>query len=146
MYGNADISSFLASQLGVDEATLAPDDSLLDDCGVDGDDFDDLMEAFSQRFEVDLSGYRWEFHHQGEAGLSSLFFRHTEDRIAVTPRLLLECANAGKWPIEYPSTRRSSRWYEFPASVVLLFGIILLFPNVIMRLIELFGKVISRGR
>jgi hypothetical protein len=45
MYDYADIYTFLAQELGLDQAQLAPDVSLRDDLGVDGDDFFELEKA-----------------------------------------------------------------------------------------------------
>ncbi len=105
MYDHADVSAFLAEHLSLHATTIEPDESLVGDLGVDGDDFDYLMEAFTQRFSADISGYRWYFHHEAEGWSPAvLFFRRhlTRNRIDVTPRTLLEAANAGQWLIEYP--------------------------------------------
>ena len=46
---------------------IAPDADLVRDLGVDGDDFEDLMAAFFDRFEVSAEGYLWYFHHREES-------------------------------------------------------------------------------
>jgi acyl carrier protein len=149
MYDYADIYSFLAQRLGVDEANFTPDDSLFDDLGVDGDDFFELEQIFARRFAVDMSDYRWYFHHNSEGWLTSpaiLFFQRPKNRIAVTPRLLLECANAGKWLVEYPSDKGQPRSFHLAAvSFVLLILFLWLFPAAIMQLIKLFGRFVHSG-
>jgi acyl carrier protein len=150
MYDYADIYQFLAQKLGVDEATLTPDDSLFDDLGVDGDDFFELEQAFARRFAVDMSDYRWHFHHNSEGWLTSpgvLFFQRPYDRIAVTPRLLVESANAGKWLVEYPPHKGPlHRFHLVAVSFVLLILLLWVFPATIMQLIKLFGRLVHTGR
>lgn len=82
-----------------------PDADLLDAINIDGDDVSDLMEAFAVRFDVDLSGYRW-FYHHGPDGLP--FFglswgkAFEARRIPITIALLEQAAALGRWPVDYP--------------------------------------------
>jgi|ERR1035438_318780 hypothetical protein len=150
MYSYADVHRFLGKELGVDEAQLAPDISLLDDLGVDGDQFDKLMGEFAQQFGVDLSGYLWYFHHGDEdEGLdpADLFFRQPSyDQIAVTPRLLLESANARRWLVEYPPHRPPRRGYHRTAiSCLFLMLFLMLFPWAMMKLIHLFFRLVHHA-
>jgi acyl carrier protein len=150
MYDYAELYSFLAQQLRVDAATLGPDDDLVGDLGVDGDDFFELEQAFEQRFSVDMSAYRWYFHHHDEGWLSTpagLFFRRPKDRIAVTPRMLLESANAGRWIVEYPPHKGPPRTLHLNAiGCALLMLIMGLFPPVLMRLLTLFSRLVHHAR
>ncbi len=144
MYDHVDVSAFLAEQLSLDATTIEPDESLVDDLGVDGDDFDYLMEALAQQFSVDMSGYRWYFHHLGEPSPAVLFFRRhlSRNRIDVTPRTLLEAANAGRWLLEYPPHKGPPRRIHLSIlSCGLMFLILFLFPWAIMQLIEGFLKL-----
>lgn len=128
MYTYANVYAFLAEQLRVDAAELTPDISLRDDLGVEGDDFFELEKAFSQRFGVDMSE-RWYFHHRDEGFLftpSRLFFRPPYSPIPVTPKLLLECANAGRWILEYPPHKGPPRRYDVLATVLFICPICLL--------------------
>ena len=109
MYHLADIYDFLVERLGVKRSKLRPDADICDDLGCDGDDFAELMEVFATSFHVDLTGYRWDFHHGPESGLGPLVVlavfdprRHQSKHIPVTPDVLLSSANAGKWLIDYP--------------------------------------------
>ena len=101
-----DIYDFLSEEVGVIKAEIRSDTDLHAELRVDGDDFFELAETFQERFSVEMSSYRWYFHH-GEEGwsLGGLFFRAPQDRVAripVTPQLLLESANSGRWMLEYP--------------------------------------------
>jgi Protein of unknown function (DUF1493) len=41
---------------------VSPDDDINLDLGVMGDDFTELMEAFAEKYKVDMKGYLWYFH------------------------------------------------------------------------------------
>ena len=136
MFTYDDVYVFLVQQLGVKRETLTPETSLFDDLGVDGDDFFELADAFAHRFNVDMSGYRWFFHH-GEEGFNIdwILFKPPNRRvrrIRVTPKLLLESANAGKWALEYPAHKLSPiRWDRMLSlgvvCLIVLFALYLLF-------------------
>ncbi len=49
------VISFIADFTGVDEVKVKPETLVNDDLGVDGDDGIELLENFSDRFDVDLS-------------------------------------------------------------------------------------------
>jgi len=76
MYTLDDIGEFVAKQTGVKRTKITPESRLVEDFGLEGDDFFELEHAFAQRFKVDMSGYRWYFHHaeEGVASLGALFF------------------------------------------------------------------------
>jgi hypothetical protein len=117
MYEYEDIYGFLVKRLGVKRAKLHEEIHVSDELGCDGDDFSELMDAYAKRFAVDISAYLWYFHQGEEISMSlgaSIFpppnFR--VERIPVTPRLLLESANAGRWLVEYPVHRMPRRRYD----------------------------------
>lgn len=93
---------------GETDANANVDTDIERDLGVFGDDFYELMEAFAKRYNVDMSEFIWYFH-SGEEGLnipSAMFFKPPYARVAripVTPLMLSEFANTGKWSIDYPS-------------------------------------------
>jgi acyl carrier protein len=107
MYELSDIVAFLVAEAGVNPKDVTPDSQLVEDLGIDGDDFFDLIDQFSRRFAVEMSAYRWYFHHN-EEGVNfgaALFDDRPSSyvgRIPVTPKILLQSANAGKWVIPYP--------------------------------------------
>jgi hypothetical protein len=87
----------------------------LQDLGVYGDDMDDFMRKFADRFDVDLSGYRWYFH-TGEEGFNPIWFfirppNRLVEEIPITLAVLLESARRKLWAIEYPPhTLPRVRW------------------------------------
>jgi len=99
-----EITDFLTEQLG--ERPLSPDTDLFTDMGVGGDDFDEMMEAYSQQFGVDMKGYLWYFHTDEEGmNLGGIFFPPPNarvQRIPVTPHLLAQFAQTQSWDLLYP--------------------------------------------
>lgn len=109
-----DIYALIAEQSGASSERMQPDDDIGLAYGIDGDDFEDLMEFFGEKFKVDLSGYRWYFHHGDEGGLNlgGLLFSPPNQRVTripVTPSLLLHAACVGRWDLDYPSHSLPSR-------------------------------------
>lgn len=97
---------FLEEVQGVKRSKLSPSSDFLNDLGIDGDDFSELMESFAEKYEVDMSSYRWYFHH-GEEGwnMGAIFFKPPYEQvetISVKPLTLLEAAQQKMWPICYP--------------------------------------------
>ncbi len=101
-----EILAFVQEELGVEEVTMNSD--IESELGCYGDDFDDLISKYSQRFNVNMDGYLWYFH-TGEESFGSIgrsLFRPPNlrvQRIAVTPQMLLEFAHSGKWNVAYPT-------------------------------------------
>ena len=97
---------------------MKENDDICKDLGCGGDDFQELIEEYARKFKVDRSAYLW-YLHAGEEGrwnsIGSLFFKppyKKVEHIPVTPQLLLEFANAGKWGMNYPEHRLSKRRYD----------------------------------
>ncbi|MES9964047.1 MAG: DUF1493 family protein, partial [Candidatus Sedimenticola sp. 20ELBAFRAG] len=95
------ICEFITKSEGISTAKVQMDSDMSDELGIDGDDFSELMEKFEKEFGVNMEKYRWYFHH-GEEGwsLGGLFFKPPYarvQRIAVTPMLLLQAAEAKEW-------------------------------------------------
>ena len=116
MIKSTEIFEFLSEELRVKKVELNLDSDIYKDFGVDGDDFSELMEAFSKKFNVDLSKFLWYFH-CGEEGfnIGAIFIKppyDRVDRIAITPRILMEQANIGKWSIKYPKHTLPKRRYD----------------------------------
>lgn len=108
-----EIITFLKGVTGADEIELATD--LFEDIGVVGDDFDEMMQKFAERYAVNLDQYLWYFHADEEGGLwsiGSVFFAppyKRVTRIPVSPALLTEAANRGKWEMLYPAHKLPKR-------------------------------------
>ena len=109
-----DLVQFVRNETGAQN--VGPDDDLLYDLGVDGAEFVDLVEKYAKKYQVNICNYLWYFHH-GEEGFNivSLFIASPDRRvptIPVTPRMLTEFANAGKWGIDYPEHSLPKRRYD----------------------------------
>ena len=99
-----EIRNFLEDYSGV-----YPDDPNIDiykDMGVVGDDFHEMMEKYSEQYEVDMSDYLWYFHADEEgSGLGERFFKPPNERvrrIPVTPQMLSDFIETKKWKVDYP--------------------------------------------
>jgi len=103
-YTLEDIINFLKDQSLEDE--ISPETNVCDDIGMSGDDFDEMMMAYAGKFSVDMTGYLWYFHSEEEGSWTSisLFPRANEQvkRIPLTPTMLTDFANSGKWNVVYP--------------------------------------------
>ena len=106
MTSYSDIESFISEKTF--EKEIKPDTDIFNELGCTGDDFHELMEAYQQKFSVDMSDYRWYFHANEEGGnfsLGSIFSKppyERVNRIPVTPQMLWDYAKAGKWGLVYP--------------------------------------------
>jgi hypothetical protein len=97
--------------------------------GVYGDDWEEMIEKFSSKYNVDMTSYLWYFHSGEEGmGLGRLFFKPPNERvnrIPITPNDLLRIATKQKWDIEYPKHELPKRRYDIiigTVAVVLLIG------------------------
>ena len=119
------------------EDNVHSDSDIVNDVGMVGDDFHEMIEKYSKQFSVDLSDYLW-YYHCGEEGVSigAIFFNPPNlrvKRIPVTPNMLTEYANKGKWNFIYPDTKLPKRRYDILINqvVVGLFISVLLFWAII---------------
>lgn len=85
--------------------------------GCVGDDFHELIEKFSDDYHVDMNAYLWYFHGDEEGfNIGGLFYKPPYEqvkRIPVTPALLEEISEVGRWNIEYPDHVISSKRRDF---------------------------------
>jgi len=93
------------------------DDTSLQELGVWGDDWHELLGAYAQRFNVDMSGYLWYFHtrDEGVGSIGGLFFPPPHRRVTqipVTIGMLKDFARSGAWGIEYPKHRIPTKRYD----------------------------------
>ena len=101
-----EIFELIKNKIGVNNITENSENE--NDLGCTGDDFSELMEEYSQKFNVDMSNYIWYFHHYEEGYNSTweLFGYksppNTVKQIPVTPKMLYEFSKTGKYNIEYP--------------------------------------------
>lgn len=128
-YSEENIITFLKELLGRDQINSQTDIFL--DLHVFGDDFHEMIEKYSKTFNVDMTSYLWYFHTYEEGyNISASFFKAPNERvnrIAVTPKMLLDFANNGKWTIDYPEHTIPKRRYDLIINTVLILGILILF-------------------
>ena len=62
----------VGSSAGVVLPKVSLSTRLVEDVGLDGDDFEELIERFGEQFSVDMGGYRW-YHHHGPEGCNPLW-------------------------------------------------------------------------
>lgn len=116
---------FVQEQTSAEE--VKPESEIGNDLGVDGDDFDDLMIAYQKKYGVNLDEFRWYFHYAEEGSWNSIgasFFKAPHQRVThipVTPQLLLEMANKGKWDFPYPQHKLPKRRYDILLNQILFF-------------------------
>ena len=125
-----DIYEFISRSESVLTGELTPNADLHDDLGISGDDFSSIMRKFEKEFNVDMENYRWYFHHVEKRayGVRGLFVNSPSFRvpyIPVTPRLLLQAAAEGSWPVQYPEHDLSAKRYDITIDRVLALALVL---------------------
>lgn len=129
----SDIISFIKDKTGAENVSENSD--IGNDAGVDGDDYAELINDFSDKYNVDISSCLWYFHWSEEGSWNSLggiFFKSPDkyvNYIPVTPLMLTEFAREGKWNIQYPEHKLLKRRYDiiFNQLAVLVFLGLLLY-------------------
>ena len=122
-----EIIDFVKKRTG--SGNIASDTDIFAD-GTVGDDFHELIESYAKTYSVDMTNYLWYFHADEEGGWNSiggLFFTppyKKVQRIPVTPKLLTDIANKGKWDIYYPQHRVPKRRYDIMVNRALFFLVI----------------------
>lgn len=100
------LTSMITEMVGVDPQEVLLDTDIERDLSCTGDDFHELMDAYSKRFDVEMSDYRWYFHTQEEGfNIGSMVFTPPNEwveRIPVTPKMLAKFAVQGNWGVAYP--------------------------------------------
>ena len=127
MYQIEDIYQLLEKHIPGE--VVDPDSDIFDDFGCVGDDFHDMISDYANTFKVDMSKYLWYFHGDEEGnGISMQIvdppYKRVK-RIPVTPEMLLEFANSGKWGIDYPDHNLPKRRYDILFNQILIVGLIL---------------------
>ena len=125
-YTTTDIIKFLKNLSGTDK--IESDSDIFHDIGMRGDDFHEMIEKFSKQISVDMKDYLWYFHCDEEGqSFGRIFFKPLYlrvKRIPVTPSMLTEFANNGKWGIIYPEHKLPKRRYDILLNQI-LFGLFL---------------------
>jgi hypothetical protein len=111
--------------------------------GITGDDFHELIEAFAKTYSVDMTNYLWYFHanEEGHNLIGEIFFPppyKRVKRIPITPSLLTEFANKGKWNMKYPKHQIPKKRYDLLINIILIiafiFGGIVVILKVLIQL------------
>ncbi len=135
-YSLPDIIRFLADKIGCTENEIKENSDLLNDLGCCGDDYDELMDEFGKKFNVQMDSHLWYFHNEDEGSVhswDSMLFKapyEMVDHISVTPMILLDSANQGTWTITYPEHHLPKRRYDILTNQilwVLIFVFVLLY-------------------
>lgn len=105
------IYALVAKQSGVAQDKLNPGTTLSSDLGIDGDDAQELMLAYSKEFEVDMSGFDITNHFGPEASFNPFYYLYLllfkRDRLNLEPITLGDLADSveqGSW-IKSPNPR-----------------------------------------
>lgn len=119
------IIKFVECETGLDNVKVDTD---IFHEGVVGDDFHDLIEKYTEKYSVEMTDYLWYFHCDEEGASIGGFFidppNRRVDRIPITPLILLEFANSGKWKINYPEHKLPEKRYDIMINQFLVFGAI----------------------
>lgn len=119
-----DILKLVSDKTGCDDVN--PNSDIENDLGCYGDDFHELIDEYSKKFHVDMTSYLWYFHTSEKGNsIGGSFFKapyERVNRIHVTPNLLLDFANKGKWDLQYPEHSIPKRRYDLLINIILLVG------------------------
>lgn len=121
---------------------LTPETDIFRDLNIYGDDFHELMDSYSAKFNVKMDNYLWYFHtdEEGSGGLGGLFFKSPYDRvnrIPVTPEILSNFAKCGVWMMNYPEHEIPKHRHDLMINKIVLMLILsfLLLPFLIKYLL-----------
>jgi len=115
------------------KSNLNSDSDVFKEVRIDGDDCDEFLLKYSEKYSVDMNDFLWYFHYQEEGSLSfsigNLFFKNPRQRvkeIPITPKMLTEFANSKKWTIDYPEHKLPKYRYDILINWVLIISIIII--------------------
>lgn len=122
-----EIIEFLRDKSGVKE--ILPESDLNHEIGIYGDDWHEMIEEYSQKFNVKIDSYLWYFHtkEEGTASIGAAFFRPPNERvkrIPITPSILTDFANKGIWEIDYPEHQLPKRRYDLITNTVIVLSLL----------------------
>lgn len=125
----SDMISFVKDVTHWDEVSSNTD--IFSDLPCTGDDFHELIAKYAKKYSVDMSSYLWYFHANEEGqNLGGFFFRppyKRVKRIPITPQILTNFANEGKWDIKYPEHKLAKYRIDIWISWLVLLVIIIFF-------------------
>jgi len=98
-----------------------------------GDDFHEMIEKYAKKYSVEMKGYLWYFHADEESGWNNIggwFFKPPYSRVAripITPLMLTDFANRGKWDLQYPEHKLPKKRSDILINQILLGVLLALF-------------------
>ena len=120
----ANIHDFIRQYSGT--TNFSSDSDIFAELEITGDDFEDFIQEYQRKFDVDMSTYLWYFHSDEEG--SSLFgsiFKPPYERVAripVSPKMLLDFAIRKKWELIYPARNLPKRRYDLILGGMIVLG------------------------
>lgn len=138
MITEKEIIDFIESEYW--KSNLQSDSDIFTLLKIDGDDYEELLSKYAEKYNVDMKDFLWYFHYQEEGSLTfnlgNLFFKNPHNRvkeIPITPKMLTEFAISKKWEINYPEHKLPKyRYYMLINWIFLLLiiiGIVILKVN-----------------
>ena len=118
MYDLNEVLKFVTQQTSSTNVTESSD--IDNDLLCYGDDFHELIDKYSKQFNIDMTSYLWYFH-TGSEGFNLLGrspyakVKH----IPVTPGMLLDFANKGKWDFQYPPHTIPKKRYDVLINIII---------------------------
>ena len=108
---------------------IKPDSDIFQDVGLNGDDFHEMIEEYAKKYSVDMKSYLWYFHADEEGqsiggSFSAPPYKRVK-RIPVTPLMLKEFADKGKWDIIYPEHTLPKRRYDLIINSIIVYSAII---------------------
>jgi hypothetical protein len=107
-----------------------PDTDIFKDIGLVGDDFHEMIEKYSEKYQVDISDYLWYFHTDEEGhNIGGLFYSppyKKVKRIPVTPKMLTDFSETKKWKIEYPDHEIPTSRPDLKLNMIIFIGFFVL--------------------
>lgn len=102
------------------ESKLTSDSDVFSEVGIDGDDCDEFLQKYSEKYSVNMNDFLWYFHYQDEASLTSFniggsLFKSPNQSVTmipITPKMLTEFANSKKWSVDYPEHKLPKHRYD----------------------------------
>jgi hypothetical protein len=120
-----EIIALVSKKSGASVDEIKPDSDIFHDIGLVGDDFHELIEEYAKKYSVNMESYLWYFHADEEGrSFGGEFFAppyRLVKRIPVTPIMLVEFANKGKWDISYPEHTLPKRRNDLLINRIMLY-------------------------
>ncbi len=103
--GLLEVKNFVSQQTGISISNLNRNSSLSEDLGIEGDDANDFMQAFSKTFDVELTNFVFDKYFYPEGAFNpisyliyrKLFRRPKLQHIPITLSRLVEAVLKRKW-------------------------------------------------